>query len=121
ALPGRAPGAAMAMIRRRLRQLRRRARGWLAAWRPGRVVAASERLWSVVLPGARLERVAGGFRFTEGPVWLPAERVLLFTDIPASRIYRWDGKRASVFRSPSDHANGLALDREGRLLMCEHG
>jgi gluconolactonase len=67
------------------------------------------------------ERLATGFQFTEGPLWLPGGP-LIFSDIPADRIYRWtprDG--AQVWREPSGQSNGLTLDRQGRLLACEHG
>ena len=61
------------------------------------------------------------FKFTEGPVWNKAG-YLLFSDIPANRIYKWEeGKKSIVFRDPSHHSNGLTYDREGRLLSCEHG
>ncbi len=63
-----------------------------------------------------VELVAGGFVFTEGPVWLP-EGVLLFSDIPAGKIYRAD---KTVFREPSGQSNGLTLDTQGRLLAAEH-
>lgn len=67
------------------------------------------------------ELVATGFQFTEGPVWHP-DGFLLFSDIPAGRIYRWTpGMGATVWREPSGGANGLTLDREGRLIACEHG
>jgi gluconolactonase len=67
------------------------------------------------------ERIAGGFQFTEGPVWRPGGE-LLFSDIPASRIYRWQpGGEATVWREPSGNSNGLTLDRQGRLIACEHG
>jgi gluconolactonase len=59
------------------------------------------------------------FMFTEGPVWTK-RRTLLFTDIPANRIYEWDGKAVKVFREPSRNANGLTIDRKGNLYMCEH-
>lgn len=69
-----------------------------------------------------LERVATGFRFTEGPLWDPESEGLLFSDIPANRIYRWrSGATPVVFREPSGKSNGLAWDREGCLLACEHG
>ena len=75
-----------------------------------------------VLPvDAQLERVATGFRFTEGPLWDPRSRSLLFSDIPANRIYRWmEGSSAEVFREPSSKSNGLTWDRHGCLLACEH-
>ena len=68
-----------------------------------------------------MEIIAGGFHFTEGPVWHEADRFLLFSDIAGDRIYRWDGVDGlKVFREPSRMANGLAYDRDGRLLACEH-
>jgi gluconolactonase len=61
------------------------------------------------------------FVFTEGPVWNTAG-FLLFSDIPANRIFRWEeGKPSEVFREPSHHSNGLSYDRKGRFLACEHG
>jgi gluconolactonase len=67
------------------------------------------------------ELVVGGFEFTEGPVWLP-EGALLFSDIPAGRIYRWDREDGlAVWRESSGNSNGLTLDRSGNLLACEHG
>ena len=78
------------------------------------------KLKSLIEPGDP-EQVATGFEFTEGPVWHP-DGYLLFSDIPANRIYRWDGAGpAEVWREPSGHSNGLTLDREGRLVACEHG
>ncbi|MHA2406806.1 MAG: SMP-30/gluconolactonase/LRE family protein, partial [Candidatus Ranarchaeia archaeon] len=68
----------------------------------------------------QIEKVASGFQFTEGPVWIP-DGFLLFSDIPANKIYKWEpGSESEVFLSPSGHSNGLTLDREGRLLICEH-
>lgn len=68
-----------------------------------------------------VEKLAGGFDFTEGPVWLAGEQCLLFTDIPGNRILRWsEGAGVTLFREPSHMANGLALDRQGRLIACEH-
>lgn len=72
---------------------------------------------------ARVEKLAGGMKFTEGPVWAPTERggMLLFSDIPADEIRKWvPGEGVSVFRTPSRGANGNTLDREGRLITCEH-
>lgn len=67
------------------------------------------------------EQIATGFQFTEGPVWHP-DGYLIFSDIPASRIYTWkpDGTVA-IFREPSGNANGLTLDSERRMIACEHG
>jgi len=71
---------------------------------------------------AGVEQLASGFRWAEGPQWFGDGRYLLFSDIPNNRILRWDDCSAatSVFRAPSNHANGLARDRCGRLLACEH-
>ena len=67
------------------------------------------------------ELLATGFQFTEGPVWMPGG-YLLFSDIPADRIYKWTPKRgAEVWREPSGNSNGLTVDRQGRLVVCEHG
>ncbi|HPT26353.1 MAG TPA: SMP-30/gluconolactonase/LRE family protein [Bryobacteraceae bacterium] len=66
-----------------------------------------------------VERVAGGFRFTEGPVWLGGG-VLAFSDIPTSRVLRWSAKDGvQLLRGDSGGANGLAVDGRGRLYMCE--
>src|SRR5208283_2105784 len=69
-----------------------------------------------------VERVATGFRWAEGPVYFPAGRYVLFSDIPNNRIMRFceDDGRVSVFRQPSMNSNGNTIDREGRLITCEH-
>ena len=75
-----------------------------------------------VLHNAPVKRLATGFDWAEGPVWFGDLQCLLFSDIPNNRILRWDdGSGAlSEFRKPSNHAIGLARDRQGRLLTCEH-
>jgi gluconolactonase len=72
--------------------------------------------------GTAAEKVAGDFQFLEGPVWVPDRNELLFSDIPASRIYRYSPatNSFSVFRELSGQANGNALDPQGRLVTCEH-
>lgn len=65
-----------------------------------------------------VELVSEGHLFTEGPVWIPEENRLLFSDIPANKIYDHTGE---VFREPSNNSNGIILDFEGRLIACEHG
>lgn len=74
------------------------------------------------LTHARVERLADGMRWAEGPVWFGDGRYLLFTDLPADRILRWDETNGflSVFRAPAGQANGLTRDRQGRLIACEH-
>jgi gluconolactonase len=71
----------------------------------------------------RVERLFTGCRWAEGPVYVPSGRYLLFNDIPEDRTLRWDECTGvvGVFRSPSHHANGLTLDRQGRLISCEQG
>jgi len=69
---------------------------------------------------ARPEQVAGGFRFTEGPVF-SRRGYLLFSDIPSNRILKWERGRLTTFREGSNGANGLTFDHQGRLLVCETG
>jgi gluconolactonase len=71
---------------------------------------------------AKVERIASGLRWTEGPVWFGDGRYLLWSDIPNNRIMRWDEETGivSVFRRPSNNANGNTRDRQGRLVTCEH-
>jgi gluconolactonase len=112
-------------------------------YKPGRIGRLSEvkadvrrvdpALDAIVPAGATIEKLAGGFIFTEGPVWVP-EGALLFSDPNANTIYRWtpDGQ-VSVFRTKSGYAgvdvgeygqpgsNGITLDPEGRLTINEHG
>ena len=76
----------------------------------------------IVPEEAILEQIAGGFGFTEGPVW--CGDYLLFSDIPQNRIIRWrrlsEGPEVTTFRTPSGNSNGLTLDRSRRLIACEH-
>jgi gluconolactonase len=71
----------------------------------------------------RVERLATGLRWCEGPVWFGDGRYLLWSDIPNNRIMKWEeaNGRVSVFRTPSNYANGNCRDRQGRLISCEHG
>ncbi len=74
------------------------------------------------LATAKVERLATGMRWSEGPVWIGDARGLLWSDIPNNRIMRWDEETGavSIFRKPSNYANGNTRDRQGRLLTCEH-
>ncbi|MEZ4510923.1 MAG: SMP-30/gluconolactonase/LRE family protein [Chloroflexota bacterium] len=80
------------------------------------------RFASLVLGSAAVERIYTGARWTEGPVWFGDGRFFLFSDIPNNRIMRWaeETGAVTVFRSPSDNANGHTRDRQGRLVSCEH-
>jgi gluconolactonase len=70
----------------------------------------------------KVERIASGMRWCEGPVWVGDGRYLLWSDIPNNRIMKWDEEsgRVSVYRKPSNNGNGNTRDRQGRLLTCEH-
>ena len=72
---------------------------------------------------AGVERIAHGIRWAEGPVWFGDGRFLLWSDIPNNRIVKWEEETGavSVFRKPSNFANGNTRDRQGRLVTCEHG
>src|SRR6185295_11782459 len=71
---------------------------------------------------AAIERIATGFRWAEGPVYVRDGGYLLWSDIPNNRIMRWseDDAHLSVFLYPSNYSNGNTRDREGRLITCEH-
>jgi gluconolactonase len=71
----------------------------------------------------RLERIFGDGRWVEGPAYSAAWRCLLFSDIPNDRTLRWDetSGAVSVFAQPAGYANGRTIDRQGRVITCEHG
>ncbi len=72
---------------------------------------------------AAVERLYTGCRWAEGPVWFGDGRFLLWSDIPNDRILKWEEETGavSIFRRPTDFANGNTRDRQGRLVTCEHG
>ena len=88
---------------------------------------------AIVPAGAKIEKLANGFSFTEGPIWFDAG-YLLFSDIPRNQMHKWtpDGK-VTLFRKPSGYdlndapagafigSNGMTRDQQGRLIVCEHG
>src|ERR1700761_2719250 len=79
-----------------------------------------EKYW---LKLSAVERLATGLRWAEGPVWVGDGRYLLCSDIPNQRILKWEEETGavSVYRKPSNFANGNTRDRQGRLVTCEHG
>ena len=81
------------------------------------------RFRSLIIGHAKLEQLWTGGRWAEGPVYVPATKSLIWSDIPNDRIMRFDAcdGRVSVFESPCGHHNGHTLDREGRVIACEHG
>ena len=81
----------------------------------------SPRMLDLVAEDATVEQVCTGFQFTEGPVWHPGEQCLYFSDIPADTRRRWsevDG--ASDVRHPNNKGNGMTLDADLNLYVCEH-
>lgn len=98
----------------------------------GRILRQDPRFDFLVPPGATIEKLAEGYVFTEGPVWIRGESRLLFSDVRANAIHQWtEADGASPFIDPvfegdreglrSISSNGLAIDPEGRLVICEHG
>jgi gluconolactonase len=88
---------------------------------------------SLIPPDAEIEILAEGFDWSEGPVWVEDGAYVLFSDVPQNRIYKWkEGEGATVWLEPSGYtgdaprggepgSNGLLLDSEGRLVLCQHG
>ena len=88
---------------------------------------------TLIAPDAAIEVLAGGYDWTEGPVWIRNGGYLLFSDIPPNQIHRWkEGEGARLYLTPSGYtgttkrggevgSNGLTLDRQGRLLLAQHG
>jgi gluconolactonase len=70
-----------------------------------------------------MRRLYTGCRWTEGPAYFPAGRYLVFSDIPNDRMLRFDEttEAVGVFRAPAGYTNGHTVDRQGRLVSCEHG
>ena len=67
------------------------------------------------------EKLGGDFLFTEGPLWHPREKFLLWSDMPGDHLRRWSARDGvTTFRKPCNMSNGLAYDRQGRLIVCEH-
>lgn len=100
----------------------------------GRIVRLDPRLDALLPADARLETIADGHRWLEGPVWDRRDGALLYSDIPANTVYRWTAHAgARAFLQPSGYSgsepftgrepgsNGLAFDARGRLVICEHG
>jgi gluconolactonase len=86
------------------------------------VTALDPRFNKYKLPLASVERLWTGARWCEGPVWFGDLRCVIWSDIPNNRMLRWEEESGavSVFRQPSNNANGNTRDRQGRLVTCEH-
>ncbi len=101
----------------------------------GQIVRKEAEFDKLIAPDAKLEKLAEGFAWTEGPIWVPKDQHLLFSDIPNNRIMKWKpGDTAAQeflkpagytgkqpFTGPEPGSNGLTLDHQGRLVLCDHG
>jgi gluconolactonase len=82
-----------------------------------------ERFRRLIRVSARVEKLYGDCRWAEGPAYFPAQRCLIWSDIPNNRMLKYEEETGAVslFRRPSSYANGNTVDRIGRLVTCEHG
>ncbi len=99
----------------------------------GTIERADAALDSVLSPGAQIEIIAEGFDWSEGPVWVDSEKMLLFSDVPQNIIYKWtEEKGKEIYLVPSGYtdsakrsgemgSNGLVLDPNNSLVLCQHG
>lgn len=99
----------------------------------GSVEVSDPRLNEIIEPGAQPEILADSFLWSEGPLWVPELNAVLFSDIPQNSIYQWSEKEGlKLYLKPSGYtgeiprggetgSNGLLLDANGRLVLCQHG
>ena len=99
----------------------------------GSIERNSPALDQLIAPGTKIQQLADGFNWSEGPVWVPSGQMLLFSDVPENKIYKWSAKDGlSVWLEPSGYtgegsyskepgSNGLLLDQNQDLLLAQHG
>jgi gluconolactonase len=99
----------------------------------GSIEKTDEGLDAIIKPGTAVELLAKGFEWSEGPVWVESEKMLLFSDVPKNNIYKWTEKDGlSEYLTPSGYtqieegnagegSNGLLLNESGQLVICQHG
>ncbi len=99
----------------------------------GSIEALDSMLWSIIPKEAKIEVIVQGHDWTEGPLWVESENMLLYSDIPRNAIYAWrEGEKAKLYLRPSGYlgenfkgaepgSNGLLLDKDGSLILCQHG
>ncbi|MEC7542157.1 MAG: SMP-30/gluconolactonase/LRE family protein, partial [Verrucomicrobiota bacterium] len=99
----------------------------------GSVERLDPRMNQLVPKGAKIEVLAEGYVWSEGPVWVSQGDFLLYSDVPTNKVYKWkEGEGASVYLNPSGYtaknprggesgSNGLLLDARGNLILCQHG
>ncbi len=88
---------------------------------------------NIIAPGAQPEIIAEGFDWSEGPLWVESQKMLLFSDVPRDTVFKWtEEKGKEVYLTPSGYtgtekrggeigSNGLTLDKDGHLILCQHG
>src|SRR5690349_5682849 len=88
---------------------------------------------SIIDKNANAEIIAEGYEWSEGPVWVESEKMLLFSDVPTNKVYKWtESKGAELYLTPSGYtgsaarggemgSNGLTLSKDNRLTLCQHG
>lgn len=100
----------------------------------GTLIKYDETLDSIIATDAKADIIATGYEWSEGPLWIDAQQMLLFSDVPTNTIYKWTEKEgASIYLQPSGYtgktpssckepgSNGLTLDPNGKLVLCQHG
>ncbi|MCW3106225.1 MAG: gluconolactonase, partial [Segetibacter sp.] len=99
----------------------------------GTIERSDPSLYSIISPGNEPEIIADGFTWTEGPLWIEDKKMLLFSDVFANKVYKWtEEKGAEVYLTSSGYtgtakragelgSNGLLLNKEGKLVLCQHG
>lgn len=99
----------------------------------GSIEVLDSALFDVIKPDAKLEIIAEGFGWAEGPLWIPEGQKLIFSDVPNNKVYQWsETSGLQLYLTPSGYtgkkergeevgSNGLLLDLEGRLVLCQHG
>jgi len=99
----------------------------------GRIERIDPALDNIIAPNTKVELITEGFDWSEGPVWIESEKMLLFSDVPQNIIYKWteekgkeifltsSGYTDSIKRSGEMGSNGLVLDPNGKLVLCQHG
>lgn len=99
----------------------------------GTIESISDGLSGIIRKDAKVEVVADGFQFTEGPLWIDREKMLLLSDVPGNTIYKWtEAKGKEVYVKPAGYTgekarggfmgpNGLAIAKDGKLWLCQHG
>ena len=99
----------------------------------GKIEFTSPELSSLINKDAKVEIIAEGFEWAEGPVWLDKQQMLIFSDVPTNTIYKWtEAKGKEVYLKPSGYtgseerggemgSNGLAVSTDGKLYLCQHG